>query len=96
MNGECVYATGVKLKNKRIEFVVYNDPKGEMVLQIHTKRLYDFKTREIIETNVFYGMESALIIYSFMDRMFRDGFLLNKHFPGEKEKTIEGIKKGQE
>jgi hypothetical protein len=61
---------GVKLKNKRVIFEYTQDKNGNLGLLIHTRRLIDFKTREIQQTNVLYGMETLILVKQFLDFFF--------------------------
>lgn len=79
----------IKSKNRRIE-IVLESLNNEKRFRIFTKRLIDFKTRNITSTHTAYSIESFCFIYDAMRLFFEDSETINKLLL----KEINNIKKG--
>jgi hypothetical protein len=58
----------LKKKNKRIEVLCYKE-QDDLIFCINTKRLIDFKNRDILVRNTVYTLDSALIIRDLLTQM---------------------------
>lgn len=52
----------LKSKNKRVFFNIYSDGKSEPSIVVQTKKLVDFRTRNILQTNIHLSVETFLIL----------------------------------
>ena len=75
-----------KKKNKRICLILLETKDG-LALLIRTKRLIDYKKREILNTEVLYGMETLALIHQVTDMLFNDD-----EVSGTMLKEIEALK----
>lgn len=64
--------------NRRLDIVIYKDSEGKHSFRIITKRLIDFKTRNIVETDTWYSVETIKLIHDFLNVMFNDPEISNK------------------
>ena len=55
-----------KSKNKRVDILLYQGDDGNHFYNIKTKTLVDFKTRNIIETNLAFSVET----FQYLSEMF--------------------------
>lgn len=67
-----------KFLNRRVEVCIY-DKNGEYSVRVYTKRLIDFKTREIAKTDTFYTLETFVVVASFSQMVLQDD-LFNELF----------------
>ena len=65
----------VKSYNKRIEILLFKED-DEFIFAIATKRLVDFKTRNIRKTETFYSVESFIVIAEILKIEFLDDSLI--------------------
>lgn len=62
----------LKTKNRRINVKVWSDGKEEPIFTVHTKRLIDFKKREIIEVNDAFSTETFIVLSDVMSDLLKD------------------------
>ena len=67
-----------KFLNRRVEVCIY-DKDGEYLIRVHTKRLIDFKKREISSGDTFYSLETFIGIASVFSLLLKDD-LFNELF----------------
>ena len=69
---EAIKAYRVKALNRRIEIVIYQNKNNQTSIRVFTKRLLDFKKREIVSSDVAYSLETFLIIKELFVNIARD------------------------
>lgn len=69
---EAIKAYRVKALNRRIEIVIYQNKNNHTSIRVFTKRLLDFKKREIVSTDIVYSLETFLIIKELFVNIARD------------------------
>ena len=62
-----------KFLNRRVEICIY-DKNGEYSVRVFTKRLIDFKKREISSSDTFYSLETFVAIASINQMILQDDF----------------------
>lgn len=67
-----------KFLNRRVEVCIY-DKDGEYSVRVYTKRLVDFKKREIFENEVMYSLETFIGVASVFSLLLKDD-LFNELF----------------
>ena len=67
-----------KFLNRRVEICIY-DKDGEYLIRVYTRRLIDFKKREISSSDVFYSIETFVAIASINQMILQDD-LFNELF----------------
>lgn len=67
-----------KFLNRRVEICIY-DKNGEYSVRVFTKRLIDFKKREISSSDTFYSLETFVAIASINQMILQDD-LFNELF----------------
>ena len=60
-----------KFLNRRVEVCIY-DKDGEYSVRVYTKRLIDFKKREISSSDTFYSLETFIAIASINQMILQD------------------------
>ena len=67
-----------KKTNRRIWISVWEDENKETAVMVHTKRLVDIKTREILETKVLYSVQSFFALWGALDALVGDKEFMDK------------------
>ena len=62
-----------KFLNRRVEVCIY-DKDGEYSVRVYTKRLIDFKKREISSSDTLYSLETFIAIASINQMIMQDDF----------------------
>ena len=62
-----------KFLNRRVEICIY-DKDGEYSVRVYTKRLIDFKKKEISSSDTFYSLETFIAIASINQMIMQDDF----------------------
>jgi hypothetical protein len=58
---------GTKQKNRRVTVTVLKkSDENQLIFEVITKRLHDFKTRDIVETSIIYSQETFELLYAIM------------------------------
>ena len=74
-----------KFLNRRVEICIY-DKDGEYSIRVYTKRLIDFKKREISSSDVFYSLETFIAIASINQMILQDDFFNELFFKSHDDK----------
>ena len=74
-----------KFLNRRVEICIY-DKNGEYLIRVYTKRLIDFKEREILSTDTFYSIETFIAIASINQMILQDDFFNELFFKSHDDK----------
>lgn len=67
-----------KFLNRRVEICIY-DKNRDYLIRVYTKRLIDFKKREISSSDAFYSLETFVAIASINQMILQDD-LFNELF----------------
>ena len=62
-----------KFLNRRVEICIY-DKNGDYLIRVYTKRLIDFKKREMSSSDTFYSLETFIAIASINQMILQDDF----------------------
>ena len=62
-----------KFLNRRVEICIYYK-NGDYLIRVYTKRLIDFKKREISSSDTFYSLETFIAIASINQMIMQDDF----------------------
>ena len=84
---EAIKAYRVKALNRRIEIEILKKENNETLIGVCTKRLINFKTREIACYNNLYSMETFLLLRDIFNKMIKDN-MFSEFICNENKKTV--------
>lgn len=84
---ECIYFFEGKSKNRRVNLYVIKDETDEIAIHVKTKRLLDFASRKITQTDNIYSYETFRSIYEMMC-----GLMICKGFKDISQKCVDKMK----
>lgn len=64
--------------NKRIDVGLLETEDGHIYFDVRTKTLIDFKTRHILKTNVFYSVETLVVLIELISTILETPEIKNK------------------
>ena len=72
MKAEVIKFALLKKQNKRIRILILKYEDGTFGITIETKRLVDFKLRQILIADIVYGLESFVVIKGIFDMIMEE------------------------